>query len=97
MIIQLNPPLELSTPKGKGYAWFLIDYGLEHNLMWVVAITDTNEIWTFQNPEVRATNNITAGRNVNKFVVDKVNLTDEQKLKCKSGIISFEHPPIAYR
>lgn len=62
MILQLNPPIELETPKGKGMAWFLIDYGIEHNLMYTVAIHDTSEIWTFSNPYVRATKNITLGR-----------------------------------
>jgi hypothetical protein len=62
MITQLNPPIPLSTPKGDGLAWFLIDYGAEHNLMWVVAIDETGEIWTFENPKVRAQKNITMGR-----------------------------------
>jgi hypothetical protein len=61
-MIQLNPPIPLSTPKGPGVAWFVIDYGIEHNLQWVVAIDSTGEIWTFQNPEVRAQKNITQGR-----------------------------------
>lgn len=64
MMTQLNPPIPMSTPKGEGLAWFMIDYGAEHNLMWVVAINETREIWTFQNPEVRATKNITMGRKV---------------------------------
>lgn len=69
MILQLNPPIELETPKGKGLAWFVIDYGVEHNLMYTVAINETGEIWTFPNPEVRATKNITMGRifNVKKL------------------------------
>lgn len=59
---QLDPPIPLSTPKGDGLAWIVIDYGAEHNLMWVVAIDATGEIWTFANPEVRALKNITMGR-----------------------------------
>ena len=62
MILQLNPPIELETPKGKGLAWLVIDYGIEHNLMYTVAIHDTGEIWTFSNPEVRAIKNISIGR-----------------------------------
>lgn len=62
MIKQLNPPIPLRTPKGEGLAWMTIDYGAEHNLMWVVALDETGEIWTFSNPEVRATKNITMGR-----------------------------------
>lgn len=62
MMIQLNPPIPLLTPKGEGVAWFIIDYGIEHNLQWIVAIDSTGEIWTFQNPDVRAQKNITQGR-----------------------------------
>lgn len=62
MMLQLNPPIPLSTPKGEGMAWAIIDYGAEHNLLWVVAIDETREIWTFPNPEVRAQKNITLGR-----------------------------------
>jgi hypothetical protein len=59
---QLNPGIPLLTPKGEGYAWFLLDYSEEHDLMWVVAINETGEIWTFKNYEVRAVKNITMGR-----------------------------------
>lgn len=62
MLIQLNPPIPLQTPKGKGVAWFLIDHGIEHNLQWVVAIDATGEIWTYENPNVKAQKNITQGR-----------------------------------
>jgi hypothetical protein len=61
-MLQLNPPIPLSTPKGDGLAWAVIDYGTEFNLMWVVAIDETREIWTFQNYDVRAMKNITMGR-----------------------------------
>ena len=36
MLVQLNPPLHMETPKGKGWAHFCIDYGPEAHLMWVV-------------------------------------------------------------
>lgn len=62
MIIQLNPPLPLMTPKGEGIAHFLIDYSLEDNLYWVVFITETGECWTFANPKIRAAKNISYGR-----------------------------------
>ncbi len=62
MIIQLNPPVPIETPKGSAQAMFLIDYSIEHNLMWVCFIDETGECWTFQNPEIRACKNITLGR-----------------------------------
>ncbi len=62
MILQLNPTIPMETPKGKGYALFLINPSDEHHLQWVVGL-DNGEIWTFQNPEVRMQNNVTMGRN----------------------------------
>lgn len=59
---QLNPPIPLDTPKGPGLAHFLIDYGVEFSLMWVVFIDATGESWTFPNEQVRAVKNITMGR-----------------------------------
>lgn len=62
MMLQLNPTLEMSTPKGNGHAEFIIDYGPEADLLWVVVIHATGEIWTFRNRDVRATANISLGR-----------------------------------
>lgn len=62
MILQLNPPLPLVTPKGMGWAHFVIDYGQEQNLLWVVFLDDGGECWTFSNPEVRMEANYTMGR-----------------------------------
>lgn len=61
-ILQLNPTIPLNTPKGDGQAIMVIDYGSEHNLIWTVIIDSTGEIWSFQNPHVRAQKNITMDR-----------------------------------
>jgi hypothetical protein len=61
-MIQLNPPIPVNCPKGKGIAHVLIDYGIEDNLYWVIFIDDTGECWTYGNPEVKACKNITLGR-----------------------------------
>jgi hypothetical protein len=60
--IQLNPPIPLVTPKGKAMAQFLIDYGLEFDLLWVCFQDDTGECWTWSNPDIRIGRNITMGR-----------------------------------
>jgi hypothetical protein len=62
MITQLNPPIPLDTPKGKALAHFVIDYGPEHNLMWVTFVDATGECWTWPNYKIRAQKNITMGR-----------------------------------
>jgi len=62
MITQLNPPIPLDTPKGAGQATFLLDYGLEHDLYWVVFLDESRECWTFSNRDIRVQKNLTIGR-----------------------------------
>jgi len=69
MILQLDPPIPMITPKGHGIAFLLLDYGAEFNLIWVVGQdgdaelgVERGEIWAWQNPLVRLDKNITMGR-----------------------------------
>jgi len=64
MITQLNPPIPLTTPKGTAWAHLVIDYGQEHDLLWVCFQDDTGECWTWNNREVRIQKNITMGRSL---------------------------------
>jgi hypothetical protein len=61
MILQLNPIISLETPKGHGYANFIIDSGEEGEIYWIVFL-DNKEIWVFKNSEVRTSKNITLKR-----------------------------------
>ncbi len=63
MFTQLNPPLPvLVTDKGTGMAFAVIDYGAEHNLLWVTALDQSGEIWCAPNPKVRMQANWSMGR-----------------------------------
>jgi hypothetical protein len=62
MLTQLNPPLPLITPKGKAWAHIVIDYGQEHDLLWVCFQDDSGECWTWGNQDVHIQENITMGR-----------------------------------
>lgn len=64
MILQLNPPIPLDTPKGPALAHFVIDYGPEHNLLWVCFSDADGECWTWDNHKVRGQKNVTHGRMV---------------------------------
>ena len=66
MILELKSPLPVVTPKGKAWAYFIIDYGMEHDLLWVCFQNDTGECWTWSNKEIRLQTNIT---------YDKTNIT----------------------
>lgn len=62
MLVQLNPPLPLETSKGAGWAHFIIDYGPEAALLWVVFMDEDGACWTVPNAEVRMSHNWTMGR-----------------------------------
>jgi hypothetical protein len=62
MILQLNPPIPIETPHGKGIAHLIIDYGIEHDLYWVVFQDVTHECWTWNNKDILIQPNITIGR-----------------------------------
>jgi hypothetical protein len=61
-MIQLNPPIPVTTPKGKGWAFFCIDRSQEHDLEWVVFLDENGECWTFKNSEIRIQKNYTLNR-----------------------------------
>lgn len=68
---QLNPTIPVFViGKGPGYALAVIDYGQEHNLIWVTAITETGEIWCAPNPKVRMASNWTMGRPKSKVATE---------------------------
>jgi hypothetical protein len=62
VLTQLNPPLPLETSKGPGWAHFVIDYGQESALLWVVFMDEDGACWTVPNHEVRMVFNWTVGR-----------------------------------
>ena len=66
MILQLNPQIPMSCPRGNGLASFMIDEGLESQILWVIFL-DNGEIWVYPNHEVRLRQNITAGRKYENY------------------------------
>lgn len=65
MIHQLNPmiPVYSLQHKMEGYAFLVIDYSQEHDLLFTVAL-DNGEIWTLNNKEIRFCKNISLDRKV---------------------------------
>lgn len=64
-MLQLNPmiPIIRISDTMKGYAFLVIDYSQEHDLLFTCAM-DNGEIWTLSNKDIRIQQNITLGRNV---------------------------------
>jgi hypothetical protein len=63
MMLQLNPmlPIVRNSDKMKGYAFMVIDYSQEHDLLFTCAM-DNGEIWTLNNKEISISNNISLRR-----------------------------------
>jgi len=67
MIVQLNPmiPIFRVSDEMEGYAFLVIDYSQEHNVLFTCAM-DNGEIWTLSNKEIRFCKNISLDRKLNK-------------------------------
>ncbi len=61
-MLQLNPTIPVLTPKGPGWAFFLIDRSQEHDLEWVVFLDQGGYCWTFKNSDIRVQKNLTLHR-----------------------------------
>jgi hypothetical protein len=61
-IIQLDPFLPVNTPKGKGSAVFLLDYGEENHVLWGVVLDADGTVWWVSNPEISLRSNWSMGR-----------------------------------
>ncbi len=63
MMLQLSPtiPMVRDADGMKGYAFLVIDYSQEHDLLFTCAMDD-GEIWTLSNRDIRIVNNVTLNR-----------------------------------
>lgn len=51
--IELQPPWEVDTPRGKADALVMIDYGQESYVYFVTAQRGTGDIWIYRNDKVQ--------------------------------------------
>ncbi len=57
MMLQLNPPLYVVTPKGDGEAVVMIDYGANVNPIFLVVLDETREVLCFDMIDLRGQGN----------------------------------------
>lgn len=62
MIYEPHNRLEVSTPKGDGVVWLVIDYGHETDTIYTVIINESGELWQFRHKDLLVKSNITFGR-----------------------------------
>lgn len=65
MILQLEPPLAVvvvSKDNAKGFAYFILDYGMDTDVLWGVIMDDSGEVWWTPNYDLRFQSNWSLGR-----------------------------------
>lgn len=63
MIFEPSNRLEVTTPKGDGVVWYLIDYGHETDTIYTIIINATGEMWQYAHKDIIVKPNITFRRN----------------------------------
>ena len=63
MIFEPTNRLEVSTPKGDGIVWLVIDYGHETDTIYTIIINATGELWQYAHKDIIVKPNITFRRN----------------------------------
>jgi hypothetical protein len=66
MILQLDPPILVETPLGRGMTLFIIDYGMHQNTCWIVTLEENGVIKHFDCNDVVLSTNYTYGLNLVK-------------------------------
>jgi len=61
----LNPEIWVDTPLGRGLALLVVDYGLDHNTCWVVALQEDGQVKHFDSNDIKVVKNYTYNFNVN--------------------------------
>nr|WP_232725762.1 hypothetical protein [Qipengyuania seohaensis] len=80
MLTQLHTTIPVHViDKGSGIAFAVIDYGIEHNLIWVIALDEKGEIWCAPNPKIRVAKNWTLGRKKDQEVLNSPAAVDARR------------------
>jgi hypothetical protein len=61
IIYELNNPIEVHTPLGKGKAIAWIDYGVDINTIWKVVLSNGGSVRNFNDTDIRVYPNLMNG------------------------------------
>lgn len=59
--LEFNEMVEVSTSKGDGYIWYMIDYGPNMDTLYTIIIKETGECWQMTHKDFRVKSNTTMG------------------------------------
>jgi hypothetical protein len=87
-MLQLNPtiPITRTIDNMKGYAFLVIDYSQEHDLLFTCAM-DNGEIWTYSNKDIKIQNNISLNRKIDDYIKPPLQTSLKDNLTAPNGTI----------
>lgn len=59
--LEFRDPVEVSTPKGDGLIWYMMDYGPNSDTLYTIIIKNTGECWQMTHKDFRIKSNTTMG------------------------------------
>lgn len=58
--------VDVTTPKGDGVIWMVMDYGHESDTIYTIILNDNGQMWQYTHKDIRVKNNITFNRVIQK-------------------------------
>lgn len=59
--LEFKDPIEVTTSKGDGYVWYMIDYGPQSDTLYTIIIKETGECWQMSHKDFRVKTNVSLG------------------------------------
>ena len=59
--LEFKDPVEVVTPKGDGYIWYMMDYGPHSDTLYTIVMKETGECWQMTHKDFRVKTNVTLG------------------------------------
>jgi hypothetical protein len=59
--LEFKDPIEVTTPKGDGYIWYMIDYGPHSDTLYTIVIKQNGECWQMSHKDFRVKTNVSLG------------------------------------
>jgi hypothetical protein len=59
--LEFKDAIEVTTPKGDGYVWYMIDYGPQSDTLYTIIIKETGECWQMSHKDFRVKTNVSLG------------------------------------
>jgi hypothetical protein len=59
--MEFKEMVEVTTPKGDGFIWYMLDYGPNSDTLYTIILKDSGECWQMCHKDFRVKANITMG------------------------------------